>query len=126
MHQAAVTVAAPIAMVRHVLLSPLELPNWNPAFRRLTGPQNPTLGDRYQLSVRSRLTGHVWYAASGATHIETRWKVPGLAEDASWDLNAHDRTTMVTHRFQHTGQLTPLLERAFSGVGDRRLGRLAD
>ena len=125
-HSGVVTIAAPLAVVRQVLLSPLQFPDWNPAFRSLTGPQHATLGITYALTVRPALSGHFSYAAIGDTHIETRWDVPGLAEHGTWDLIARDRATIVTHQFRHSGRLATLLEHAFRGVADLRLSRLAD
>jgi hypothetical protein len=115
-----------VQAVRHVLLRPLEFPDWNPAFRTLTGPPAATLGVRYVLTVRPGLSGEFWYAAITGNHIETRWDVPGMAEVGTWDLHENGAHALVTHAFEHTGPLAKLLSSAFRGVAELRLARLAE
>lgn len=124
--QAELTIAAPLPAVRHVLLRPLEFPEWNPAFSRLTGPSRATVGVRHPLTVRPGLSGEFWYAAITETHIEARWTVPGMAEVGTWDLHEHGGHAVVIHAFEHTGPLATLLSRGFRGVAELRLARLAD
>ncbi|WP_165974786.1 hypothetical protein [Nonomuraea deserti] len=38
---------APLDRIRHALLDPRALPEWNPAFRSLTGPAHATAGTPY-------------------------------------------------------------------------------
>ena len=124
--QAALTIAAPVQAIRHVLLRPLEFPDWNPAFRTFAGPPAATSGVKYPMTVRPGLSGEFWYGAITDNHIETRWEVPAMAEVGTWDLQEHGALTLVTHAFQHTGPLAKLLSGAFRGVAEVRLARLAD
>ena len=72
--------------VRAVLLEPLQLPEWNPAFLHLTGPAPPIVDQRYPITVRPRLSGHFSYTSIETDRIEMRWDVPGFTETASWQL----------------------------------------
>jgi len=45
------------ADVRRLLLDPLALPSWNPAFQSIDGPTRPAAGTRYAIRVRPGLTG---------------------------------------------------------------------
>lgn len=111
--------------VRAVLLEPLQLPEWNPAFLRLTGPAPAIVEQRYPITVRPGLSGHFSYPSIETDRIEMRWDVPGFAETASWQLAQHGNRTEVTHRLQHAGPLATLLSPAYRGVAELRLARLA-
>jgi hypothetical protein len=124
--RALLSIPAPVQAIRHVLLRPLEFPDWNPAFRTLTGPPAATLGVRYPTAVRPGLSGQFWYTAITENHIETRWEMPAMAEVGTWDLHQHGALTPVTHALEHTGPLAKLLSGAFRGIADLRLARLAD
>ncbi|MGH8938034.1 MAG: hypothetical protein ACRDV2_01655 [Actinomycetes bacterium] len=124
--RAVLSMSAPVSAVRHVLLRPLAFPDWNPAFRTLTGPPAATLGVGYPMTVRPGLSGEFWYAAITGNHIETRREVPAMAEVGTWDLYQQGARTLVTHAFEHSGPLAKLLSGAFRGVAEVRLTRLAD
>jgi hypothetical protein len=108
-----------------VLLSPLRLPTWNPAFQSLSGPNEPRVGQEYTLLARSRLRGHLEYTEINRGRVRMRWDIPGLAEDGWWELQDADFGTPVVHGFVHAGPLAPVMERAFRGVASLRLQRLA-
>jgi hypothetical protein len=108
-----------------VLLSPLELPSWNPAFQSLSGPNEPRVGQEYTLLARSRLRGHLRYTEIGGGRVRMHWEIPGLAEDGWWELGDSDFGTPVVHGFLHSGPLAAVMQRAFRGVAALRLQRLA-
>jgi hypothetical protein len=43
-------ILAPLNTIRNILLRPLELPTWNPAFLELAGPDEAQAGHVYRLS----------------------------------------------------------------------------
>jgi hypothetical protein len=111
--------------VRAVLLEPLRLPGWNPAFRRVTGPAQVIVDQRYSISVRPGLSGHFSYRSIERDRIDTRWDVRGFTETASWRVGQHGNRTEVIHGFEHTGPLAAVLSPAYRGVAELRLRRLA-
>lgn len=111
--------------VRRLLLDPLALPSWNPAFRSIDGPPNPAPGTRYAIRVRPSLTGSLEYTRIGRDRIDMTWDVPGFHETGSWTIERDDAGTLVQHRFEHTGPLASALRRAYRGVAPLRLQRLA-
>ena len=111
--------------VLDVLLNPLALPSWNPAFHALSGPSEPRVGEDYALLALSRLRGHLRYTEIDRSRVRMRWEIPGLAEDGWWELQERDRGTLVVHGFIHSGPLAAVMQRAFRGVSALRLQRLA-
>jgi uncharacterized protein YndB with AHSA1/START domain len=117
---------APAAAVRAALLSPTELPRWNPAFAEVTGPDLVSSArSRYRLRVRGGLAGHLEYTAVTDDQIQMRWQVPGFTEDGLWELTPHGHDTLITHRFRHHGLLAHVLSPAYRGIAEQRLARLA-
>ncbi len=121
-----ITVGAPVEEVRRILLTPLELADWNPAFTSTSGPAVPEVGTTYSIRVRPGLNGTLQYAAIGPERIDIDWQVPGLHEKGTWTLHPSGDATIVRHSFSHAGPLSVALHRAFQGVADLRLSRLAD
>jgi hypothetical protein len=116
--------AAP-ADVRRLLLDPLELPSWNPAFQSIDGPSQPAAGTRYAIRVRPGLAGSLEYTLIGPDRIDIAWHVPGFHETGSWTIEPSGGGTLAHHRFQHTGPLASALRHAYRGVASLRLQRLA-
>jgi hypothetical protein len=119
------TIAAPAADVRRILLTPLELADWNPAFSSISGPAVPEVGTTYAIRVRPGLDGTLAYAGITPERIDIDWQVPGLHEQGTWTLTQTGDATVVQHGFTHSGPLSVLLRNAFRGVADLRLERLA-
>jgi uncharacterized protein YndB with AHSA1/START domain len=111
--------------VRRLLLDPLALPSWNPAFHSVDGPPDAAPGTRYAIRVRPGLTGSLEYTRVGLDRIDMAWDVPGFHETGWWTIQPDDAGTLVHHRFQHTGRLASALRRAYRGVAPLRLQRLA-
>jgi len=63
-HATSAIPAAP-AVVRRLLVDPLALPSWNPAFQSIDGPSQPAAGTRYTIRVRPGLTGWLEYTRIG-------------------------------------------------------------
>lgn len=124
--RAALLVRAEPAAVRAVLLRPLEIPDWNPAFLTLAGPDAAAVGTGYPITVRGGLRGTFAYTGIGASTIGWSWHVPGLDETGHWRLTPRDGGTLVEHEFTHRGPLARVLRAAFEGVAELRLGRLSD
>lgn len=112
--------------IRSVLLDPLRLPEWNPAFRSITGGQVAVPHQRYALVVSMGLSGSFSYQVIAPDRIDTAWQVPGFSETGSWQLRPRVAGTLVTHGFQHTGPLAALLRHAYRGVAELRLERLSE
>lgn len=110
--------------VRRVLLDPLALPDWNPAFLSVDGPERATLGTEYRIRVRPGLTGTLTYTSVDADRIDITWQVPAFRETSSWTLRALPAGTLVGHEFEHAGALAAVLEGAYQGVARLRLQRL--
>jgi Polyketide cyclase / dehydrase and lipid transport len=117
--------AAPTAL-RSILLQPLRIPDWNPAFLRLTGPETATVGVGYPITVRGGLRGAFEYSDIAERRIGWTWEVPGLHEVGAWRLTPQAGGTLVYHEFAHQGPLARVLRSAFGGVVHLRLDRLAD
>ncbi|WP_433434792.1 SRPBCC family protein [Nonomuraea sp. CA-141351] len=115
---------APLDRVRHALLDPQALPEWNPAFRSLNGPARAATGTRYLITVKGELSGTWEYTRIDDHDIDTTWQVPGFRETGTWHLRPHDYGTIVTHEFRHEGPLARLLSKAYRGVAELRLDRL--
>jgi hypothetical protein len=123
-HATSAIPAAP-ADVRRLLLDPLALPSWNPAFQSIDGPTRPAAGTRYAIRVRPGLTGSLEYTRIGHDRIDIAWHVPGFHETGSWTIEPSGGGTLAHHRFQHTGPLASALRHAYRGVAALRLERLA-
>ncbi|MDJ0347334.1 SRPBCC family protein [Streptomyces sp. H10-C2] len=119
-------VAAPPERIRQFLRTPLQMPEWNPAFLSIGGPASARVGDRHTLTVHGGLRGTWEYTRIEQQRIDATWQVPGLVEDAVWQLRSVGRGTIVTHEFRQRGSLARLLAGAFRGVVELRLDRLAD
>ena len=109
-----------------MLLDPQAFADWNPAFVSISGGTTATVGERYPITVRPGLSGTFAYTEISDLRIGTTWSVPGFREDGTWNLQPRSSETLLTHRFEHTGPLAALLERAYRGVAALRLDRLAD
>ncbi|NUW46142.1 SRPBCC family protein [Nonomuraea rhodomycinica] len=118
-------VDAPPSRVRRALLTPRALPDWNPAFHTVEGPAHAATGVEYPMTVRGGLSGHWRYTAIDDRSIHTAWQVPGFRETGVWRLEPHGSGTVVTHAFGHHGPLALVLSKAYRGVGELRLDRLA-
>ncbi|HLU33334.1 MAG TPA: SRPBCC family protein [Natronosporangium sp.] len=119
------TVAASPARVRQILLDAAAVPEWNPAIRSLAGPDRARLGEHYPVVVRGGLRGEITWTRIEAWRVEMRIAVPGFTEDGWWRLTPQDGGTLVAHGFSHRGPLAVVLTRAFRGVVELRLARLA-
>ncbi|WP_285104593.1 SRPBCC family protein [Promicromonospora sp. MEB111] len=121
---ASLLVDAPRPSVRAVLLDPLSLPAWNPAFLRMAGPSEAGLAARYRITVRPGLSGAFTYETIEPGLVRMAWRVPGFAETADWWLDAEGERTLVRHDFTHQGPLAAALRPAYQGVAGLRLDRL--
>jgi len=124
-YQASALIDASPQAVRAVLLDPLTLAQWNPAFRSITGPATAVVGERYPITVLGGLAGHFRYDRIDGHRIDTAWQVPGFRETGTWVLRPYDSRTVVTHAFTKTGALAKLLGTALRDVAGLRLERLA-
>jgi hypothetical protein len=118
-------VAAPRDHVHTVLLEPLAMPQWNPAFRAVVGPREPSVGVSYALRTVQGLSGSLRYDRISEDRIEMSWTVPGFTEHGSWELHDAVGGTWVAHAFTHSGPVAALLRPAYRGVAHLRLERLA-
>jgi len=123
--EATTVVASPATTVRAVLLDALALPDWNPAFRAITGPAAPAVGVPYAIDVRGGLAGHFAYTRIEPLRVDTSWEVPGFRETGMWVLEPHNSGTVIRHSFRHSGPLAALLSRAYHRVAAERLERLS-
>jgi hypothetical protein len=123
MEQAVSHLPADPAAIRHTLLDPLSLPEWNEAFLTIEGPDDPAVGVQYVLRVRPGLTGHLEYTAIEADRIDLSWQVPGFHETSSWTLGTEGT---VTHSFEQSGPLAAVLRPAYRGIAAVRIDRLAN
>jgi hypothetical protein len=112
-------------MVRDILVQPLAMPQWNPAFRVVEGPAEGLVGVKYALKTVQGLSGSLWYTKVTSDRVEMSWTVPGFSEHGTWELHEAMYGTSVIHRFEHSGPLAALLRAAYRGVADLRLQRLA-
>lgn len=118
-------IPADIERIRDVLLDPLELPAWNPAFLDLRGPRDAVEDQEYALTALRGLRGTFAYTHIGPTTIAMTWQVPGMRERCTWTLLAEPAGTVVTHELSRTGPVAAMLRHALSGLSDLRLERLA-
>jgi hypothetical protein len=120
-----IVVQATVEEVRDVLLRPLEFPQWNPAFTTVAGREDPVAGERYELTIRSGLSGSLTYVDVEPERVAVQWSTVGFRESAQWTLEPTDRGTRVTHEFEHEGALAVVLRHAFRTVAQLRNERLA-
>ncbi|MEX1078729.1 MAG: SRPBCC family protein [Homoserinimonas sp.] len=114
------------ATIRTILLDPLALPRWNPAFLKVGGPGNAVTGEAHPIVVRPGLVGSFNYLRIEPMTIDLEWSVPGLHETARWSLIDAGTGTLVTHQFWHSGPLARVMRNSFRGVSTLRLARLAE
>jgi len=119
-------VHAPLEVVRQVLLDPVALADWNPAFLSVGGPAEASTGVDYPITTRGGLRGFFAYLRIKSDRIDTTWRVPGLTETGTWLLEQRGGDTLVVHAFRQDGPLARLLSRAFDGVAQLRLLRLQE
>jgi hypothetical protein len=119
-------IRAPLERVRELLLRPLELPDWNPAFLGVGGPAQPVENVPYSLTVRGGLSGRLRYERIDADQVAMVWETAGFHESATWSLEPHGSATLVRHEFDHSGPLAYMLRPAFATVAELRLQRLAE
>lgn len=112
--------------VRRVLLDPLALPAWNPAFHSVAGPLQAAIGVQYRIRVRPGLTGVAEYTEISPNRIGLAWNVPGFHEVGSWTFEPRGAGTLARHEFQQSGPLATALRPAYRGVAGLRLQRLAE
>lgn len=117
--------AASPHQVRAVLLDPLALPEWNPAFSTVSGPREADTRHEYRITARG-LPGSLAYEAIEPRTIRMAWQVTGFVEVGTWTMTTTGAGTSVHHKFVHSGPLARFLRRAYRGVADLRLDRLAD
>lgn len=113
------------AMVRAILLQPLRLPEWNPAFVELRGPHDAEENRSYELTGIRGLRGTFRYSSIRPDFIQMDWTVPGMHETSAWELVPNGRGTTVIHTVGRSGPLALLLAHALSGLAQLRLERLA-
>lgn len=119
-------IPAPPQAIAAQLRRPLDLPGWNPLFASLTGGPDPTVGARYELSLRLGLRGSFAYSALDDDRIGMTWEVPGMREHCTWAIAAApDGGSIVTHVVERSGPLAAVLSGATRGIADLRLDRLA-
>ncbi|MGH8826159.1 MAG: SRPBCC family protein [Jiangellaceae bacterium] len=111
--------------VRGVLLDPLALPAWNPAFYTVSGPTQAAIGVQYRIRVRPGLTGVAEYTTITPNRIGLAWNVPGFREVGSWTFEPRGAGTFARHEFQQSGPLATALRPAHRGVAGLRMERLA-
>lgn len=124
--QAQAHIHADAATVRNILLDPLALSRWNPAFLEIGGPASANTGVAHPIIVRPGLRGSFSYSRIEQTIIDMEWSVPGLRETARWSLTSAGTHTVVTHQFSHSGPLASVMRNSFRGVSTLRLARLAE
>lgn len=116
---------APLTRIRHALLDPRALPEWNPALRSLRGPSHAVTGTSYPITVKGGLSGTWEYTRIDDRDIDMTWRVPGFLESGTWQLDRHGDGTIVTHEFRHEGPLARVLREAYRGAAELRLDRLS-
>lgn len=107
-----------------VLRSPRRLPDWNPLFVKVDGPETPAVGDLYDLRTRFGGRGTIAYTELGPGRVEMQWRVRGLVEHAEWLVERVGSATEVTHRFRREGPLAALIGERDRGIAADRLRRL--
>jgi hypothetical protein len=111
--------------VRALLLDPHLLPDWNPAFLRIAGPDQASTHHTYSLSTIGGLKGSFAYTRIDHEVIGMTWSIPGMTEICTWTLSAAqgDRC-IVTHTVERSGPLARVLRGSLQGLPKLRLDRL--
>lgn len=122
--QGARVLAAAPGVVGGLLLRPLALPEWNPAFTAIGGSATATVGERHPLSATGGLRGEFRYTEISPTRIGMAWEVPGMRETCTWTLEAVPGGTRVTHDVERHGPLAFALRGALARLPGLRLDRL--
>lgn len=118
---------APLTTVRDALLAAPELPEWNPAFRLVTGPSRATRDAAYELEAIRGMRGTLTYPEIQEHQIVLAWRVPMLSEQGVWELEEHGPgRTVVTHTVQRHGPLAIMLGHTLATLPTLRLDRLAE
>ena len=120
------TIAAPAELVRSILLRPLALPEWNPAFLAIGGSDDATIGHAHPLTVTGGLRGEFRYIAIEPDRVDMEWNVPGMLERCSWMLQPERGGTRVSHEVQRTGPLAIVFRSQTETLPGLRLDRLSD
>ncbi|WP_327287870.1 SRPBCC family protein [Streptomyces sp. NBC_01198] len=119
-------ITAPADRIHALLLQPRRLPDWNPAFLSLTGPEEALLDQDYQLRTLPDLRGTFRYTEISPHRIRMEWTVPGMHENCEWILHDKGATTEVVHSVQRTGPLAAVLRHTLDTLPTLRLDRLTD
>lgn len=120
------TIAAPAEFVRGILLRPLALPSWNPAFLAIGGGADAAIGHPHSLTVTGGLRGEFRYIAIEPDRVDMEWNVPGMLERCSWVLEPDHGGTRVSHEVQRTGPLAIVFRSQTETLPRLRLDRLSD
>ena len=118
---------APLTTIRDTLLAAPELPEWNPAFRCVTGPARATLDAAYELEAIRGMRGTLTYPEIQEHRIVLSWHVPMLSEHGAWELEERGPgCTVVTHTVQRQGPLAIMLGPTLATLPTLRLDRLVE
>ena len=120
------TIAAPAELIRSILLRPLDLPEWNPAFLAIGGSADAAIGHVHSLTVIGGVCGEFRYTAIEPTRVNMEWDVPGMLERCSWVLEPECGGTRVSHEVLRTGLFAIVLRRQALTLPRLRLDRLAE
>ncbi|WUH93553.1 SRPBCC family protein [Streptomyces sp. NBC_00433] len=121
------TVPATPDQVRALLLDPLKLPAWNPAFLSVAGPRTAAAGQDYDLRTLPNLHGALRYTEITRDRIRMEWTVPGMREQCEWVLHdAGGAGTRVDHAVTRSGPFAAVLRHALADLPGLRLDRLAE
>jgi len=120
------TIAAPAELVRGILLRPLALPEWNPAFLAIGGSADAAIGHAHPLTVAGGLRGEFRYIAIRPDRVDMEWNVPGMLEQCSWLLEREHDGTRVSHEVRRTGPLAIVFRSQTETLPRLRLDRLSD
>jgi hypothetical protein len=120
------TIAAPADLLRGILLRPLALPAWNPAFLAIGGGGDAAVGHPHSLTVTGGLRGELRYLAIEAERVQMEWNVPGMLERCSWVLEPEHGGTRVSHEVQRTGPLAIMIRNQTVTLPRLRLDRLSE
>lgn len=118
-------IPAPPAKITTLLLRPLDLPAWNPAFLSMDGGSEAVVGQPRPITVTGGWPGTFEYTQIASGFIAMDWHAPGLRECCDWTLVARDTGTLVTHSITRTGLLSVPLRGALAGLPGLRFDRLA-
>ncbi|GAB3599146.1 SRPBCC family protein [Microbacterium tumbae] len=118
---------APIRPVRDTLLAATRLPEWNPAFVRVSGIDPAVRGAEYALEAIRGLRGKLTYTQTESYTIAFSWEVPLLSETGLWQLaEPSPGRTLVTHTVERRGALAMALVHTLGTLPGLRLERLSE